>query len=385
MMRPPRPKAWSEWPVGWWLKIVVHSLFFSAFFRSLQFPPNLPLDEEEEGFFSSSLQRLPLLIKCKKKLSVLWPFLITCGMWKMLIIFQTSEFSAKKTEEKKRWKELESCLCSREEWGGSFEGCRRLFVLGFLFGLLLYGLVRNVIGIFSLSMKKIYWDSLSLCHRVAFAPLLAVSLQCHNDMVSLFFHFVRLSWPFFAPYPKYVTHVLCHTCSLAVLQSCMSSCDRGTKVSWSNTIPRLSTWSRRCRHVITLLLGKMSWFFYDFRVILVSQTLASQRDRSSELLCVALSFKLFFSTKSNIDNGPRYTCMKVLWGIQKNCVAQLFDGWDHGLFRFLYSRSLIYIGILISIPVRHFVSVKRNFFSPPIISSKNLVLKVIQYDKPFIE
>ena len=67
----------------------------------------------------------------------------------------------------------------------------------------------------------------------------------------------------------------------------------------------------------------------------------------------------------------------------KNCVAQLFDGWDHGLFRFLYSRSLIYIGILISIPVRHFVSVKR--FSPPIISSKNLVLKVIQYDKPFIE
>ena len=88
--------------------------------------------------------------------------------------------------------------------------------------------------------KKIYWDSLSLCHRVAFAPLLAVSLQCHNDMVSLFFHFVRLSWPFFAPYPKYVTHVLCHTCSLAVLQSCMSSCDRGTKVSWSNTIPRLS-------------------------------------------------------------------------------------------------------------------------------------------------
>ena len=189
----------------------------------------------------------------------------------------------------------------------------------------------------------------------------------------------------FLPYPKYVTHVLCHTCSLAVLQSCMSSCDRGTKVSWSNTIPRLSTWSRRCRHVITLLLGKMSWFLYDFRVILVSQTLASQRDRSSELLCVALSFKLFFSTKSNIDNGPRYTCMKVLWGIQKNCVAQLFDGWDHGLFRFLYSRSLIYIGILISIPVRHFVSVKRNFFSPPIISSKNLVLKVIQYDKPFIE
>ena len=83
MMRPPRPKAWSEWPVGWWLKIVVHSLFFSAFFRSLQFPPNLPLDEEEEGFFSSSLQRLPLLIKCKKKLSVLWPFLIACGMWKI--------------------------------------------------------------------------------------------------------------------------------------------------------------------------------------------------------------------------------------------------------------------------------------------------------------
>ena len=44
----------------------------------------------------------------------------------------------------------------------------------------------------------------------------------------------------FLPYPKYVTHVLCHPCSLAVLQSCMSSCDRGTKVSWSNTIPRLS-------------------------------------------------------------------------------------------------------------------------------------------------
>ena len=124
----------------------------------------------------------------------------------------------------------------------------------------------------------------------------------------------------FLPYPKYVTHVLCHTCSLAVLQSCMSSCDRGTKVSWSNTIPRLSTWSRRCRHVITLLLGKMSWFFYDFRVILVSQTLAFQRDRSSELLCVALSFKLLLSTESNIDNGPRYT---FLWGIHKKlrCAA----------------------------------------------------------------
>ena len=255
MMRPPRPKAWSEWPVGWWLKIVVHSLFFSAFFRSLQFPPNLPLDEEEEeeeeGFFSSSLQRLPLLIKCKKKLSVLWPFLIACGMWKMLIIFQTSEFSAKKTEEKKRWKELESCLCSREEWGGSFEGCRRLFVLGFLFGLLLYGLVRNVIGIFSLSMKKIYWDSLSLCHRVAFAPLLAVSLQCHNDMVSLFFHFVRLSRPFFAISQVCYSRTLSHlqSGSLAVLHVVMWSRNESVLEQHHS-----KTFQLGLRGVVTLLL-----------------------------------------------------------------------------------------------------------------------------------
>ena len=182
--------------------------------------------------------------------------------------------------------------------------------------------------------------------------------------------------------------LLTYSVTLAVWQSCSLACRHvieERKCLGATPFQDFPTWSQRCRHVITLLLGKMSWFFYDFRVILVSQTLASQRDRSSELSCVALSFKLFFSTKSNIDNGPRYTCMKVLWGIQKNCVAQLFDGWDHGLFRFLYSRSLIYIGILISIPVRHFVSVKRNFFSPPIISSKNLVLKVIQYDKPFIE
>ena len=117
--------------------------------------------------------------------------------------------------------------------------------------------------------------------------------------------------------------LLTYSVTLAVWQSCSLACRHvieERKCLGATPFQDFPTWSQRCRHVITLLLGKMSWFLYDFRVILVSQTLAFQRDRSSELLCVALSFKLLLSTESNIDNGPRYT---FLWGIHKKlrCAA----------------------------------------------------------------
>lgn len=154
------------------------------------------------------LQRLPPLIKCKKKLSFLWPFIIACGIcWSF---FKPDNFSAKKTEEEKRAAAVkgtgELSLLSRVRRGGSFEGCRRLFVLGFLFGLLLYGLVRNVIGIFSLSMKKFHWY-FGRRRRSAYNGYL--------------FHFVRLSRPFFA----ILSMLLTYSVTLAVWQSCMSSCE----------------------------------------------------------------------------------------------------------------------------------------------------------------
>ena len=101
--------------------------------------------------------------------------------------------------------------------------------------------------------------------------------------------------------------LLTYSVTLAVWQSCSLACRHvieERKCLGATPFQDFPTCSRRCRHVITLLLGKMSWFFYDFRVILVSQTLASQRDRSSELLCVFQAF--LFSTKSNINKGPRY-------------------------------------------------------------------------------
>ena len=132
---------------------------------------------------------------------------------------------------------------------------------------------------------------------------------------------------------KYVTHVLCHTCSLAVLHVVMWR----TKVSWSNTIQGLSNFvgGVSC-HVITLLLRKMTCFFCDFRAILVSLWLLKEIAQANYYVLRHLSS--FFQIK--------YQQGSQIWmfsGAYKNCVAQLFDGWDHGLFRFLYTRSLIYI------------------------------------------
>ena len=216
----------------------------------------------------------------------------------------------RKKREQQRWKELESCLCSRE-WGGggSFEGCRRLFVLGFLFGLLLYGLVRNVIGIFSLSMKKFHWY---------FGRRMAVSLQ----WISLLFRTIVAA---IFCHPKYVTHVLCHTCSLAVLHVVMWR----TKVSRTFQLGLVGV---SC-HVITLRLRKMSCFFCD-----IGFTGFSKRSLKRIIMCLS-SFSSLYQIK--------YQQRSQIWrffGAYKNCVAQLFDGWDHGLFRFLYyTRSLIYI------------------------------------------
>ena len=113
--------------------------------------------------------------------------------------------------------------------------------------------------------------------------------------------------------------LLTYSVTLAVWQSCSLACRHVIEERKCLGATPFQDFQLGLGGVVTLLLccqGKC----HGFRVILVSQTLAFQRDRSSELLCVALSFKLLLSTESNIDNGPRYT---FLWGIHKKlrCAA----------------------------------------------------------------
>ena len=153
--------------------------------------------------------------------------------------------------------------------------------------------------------------------------------------------------------------LLTYSVTLAVWQSCSLACRHvieERKCLGATPFQDFPTWSQRCRHVITLLLGKMSWFLYDFRVILVSQTLASQRDRSSELLCVALSFKLFFSLPNQIST--RVPDMKVLWRIQKLRCAALW--WMRSWIISLSVYKVTNLHTLIRIPVRLFLRSYRN-------------------------
>ena len=137
------------------------------------------------------------------------------------------------------------------------------------------------------------------------------------------FYFVRLSRPFFA----ILSMLLTYSVTLAVWQSCMSSCEERKCQGLSNLVVGVSC------HVITLRLRKMSCFFCD-----IGFTGFSKRSLKRIIMCLS-SFSFLYQIK--------YQQRSQIWrffGAYKNCVAQLFDGWDHGLFRFLYyTRSLIYI------------------------------------------
>ena len=233
------------------------------------------------------LQRLPPLIKCKKKLSFLWPFIIACGIcWSF---FKPENFSAKKTEEEKRAAAVkgigELSLLSQVRrrrffWRMPPIVCSRLFV----WPSTLWPCTKCDRNIFSFYEKipLIFWPA-------AAVSLQWISLPFRTIVAAIFCH------------PKYVTHVLCHTCSLAVLHVVMWR----TKVSWSNTIQGLSNFvgGVSC-HVITLLLRKMSCFFCDFRAILVSLWLLKEIAQANYYVLRHLSS--FF--KSNINKDPRYEC-----------------------------------------------------------------------------
>ena len=194
---------------------------------------------------------------------------------------------------------------------------------------------RNIFSFYE-KIPLIFWPA-------AAVSLQWISLPFRTIVAAIFCH------------PKYVTHVLCHTCSLAVLHVVMWR----TKVSWSNTIQGLSNFvgGVSC-HVITLLLRKMSWFFFcDFRAILVSLWLLKEIAQANYYVLRYLS-SFSFQPNQISTTVPDIHAWRFSGAYKKLRCAALW--WMRSWIISLSVYKVTNLHTLIRIPVRLFLRSYRN-------------------------